>query len=71
MQPLASTQSATVYINIHSAAMVSVEEERVALLFACVNTFIQQKGARIYECPKSTRVLIQSKDEGITILNDP
>ncbi|KAA0705413.1 ELAV-like protein 3 Hu-antigen C [Triplophysa tibetana] len=70
MQPLASTQSATVYINIHSAAMVSVEEERVALLFACVNTFIQQKGARIYECPKSTRALVQSKDEGITILND-
>lgn len=69
-QPLASTQSATVYINIHSAAMVSVEEERVALLFACVNTFIQQKGARICECPQSTRALVQSKDERITILND-
>ncbi len=50
--------------------MVSVEEERVALLFACVNTFIQQKGARICECPQSTRALVQSKDERITSLND-
>lgn len=42
-------QSASVYINIHSAAAACArEEERVALLFARVNTFIQRKrGSRL------------------------
>lgn len=54
--PSATTQSATVYINIHSAAIASAreEEERVALLFARFNTFIQQKGALVHECLQSS-----------------
>lgn len=44
-----AAQSTSVYINIHSAAMACMrEEERVALLFARVNTFIQRKRGSLF-----------------------